>query len=115
MGAKNKVIAGAYEGFIVTANFNDLCIHLGLNNEIIINKHSVAQYEVLDEDSRRSAASAVGRAFVGGVLFGGVGLLAGLSAKKKGIYTVALEFNDGQKSLIEIDEKRYKLLVKKMF
>lgn len=115
MGAKNKVIAGDYEGFTVTGSLNDLCIFLGWNNEIKINKFTVAQYEVIDEESRKSATSAVGRAFVGGVLLGGVGLLAGLSARRKGIYTVAIEFNDGKKSLIEIDEKKYKLLLKKLF
>lgn len=115
MGAKNKVIAGDYEGFLVTASFDELCIFLGINNEIKINKFSVAQYEVIDEEKRKSATSAVGRAFVGAALLGGVGLLAGLSARRKGVYTVAIEFNDGKKSLIEIDEKRYKLLLKKMF
>lgn len=115
MGAKNKVIAGDYKGFTITASFNELCIFLGINNEIKINKFSVAQYEVIDEENRKSATSAVGRALVGGLLLGGAGLLAGLSARRKGIYTVAIEFNDGKKSLIEIDEKRYKLLLKKMF
>ena len=59
--------------------------------------------------------SAVGRAAVGTFLLGPVGLLAGVTAKRKGIYTIALEYHKGGKSLIEIDEKRYKLLIKKMF
>lgn len=44
-----------------------------------------------------------------------VGLLAGLSAKKKGVYIIALEFKDGKKSLLEVDDKIYKALLKKLF
>lgn len=44
-----------------------------------------------------------------------VGLAAGLTAKRKGIYMVAIEFYDGKKSLIEINEKAYKNLIRDMF
>lgn len=115
MGAQNKVIAGDYEGCIVDGVFDEFYIVLGWNNTVSLNKNTIAEYEVIDQENRKSATSAVGRAFVGAVLLGGVGLLAGLSARRKGIYTVAIAFNDGKKSLIEIDEKRYKKLLKIMF
>lgn len=115
MGAINKVIAGNYEGYVVDSVFDEFYILLGFNNKVLINKSTVAEYEIIDQESRKSAASAVGRAFVGAVLLGGVGLLAGLSAKRKGIYTIAIEFKDGMKSLIEIDEKKYKKFLKIMF
>ena len=38
---------------------------------------------IVDESQEKSATSAVGRALVGGVLLGGAGLIAGLSAKNK--------------------------------
>lgn len=55
------------------------------------------------------------RGLVGGALLGPVGLLAGLSAKNKGTHTLVIEFKDGKKSLIEVNEKIYKLLMQKMF
>ena len=72
-------------------------------------------YEIVNEESRKSASSAVGRGLVGGLLLGSVGLLAGLSAKNKGIHTLAIQFKDGKKSLVEMDDKIYKELLKKLF
>ena len=62
-----------------------------------------------------SGWDAILRGVAGMTLLGGVGILAGLTAKTKGIYTVAILWKDGEKSLIEIDEKLYKILVKSMF
>ncbi len=80
-----------------------------------IDKNTVKEYEIITEESRKSAVSAVGRGFVGGVILGPVGWLAGLSAKSKGTHTIAIEFTDGKKSLIEIDDKIYKVLIKILF
>ena len=98
---------------------NDVNVHnsygTGFMKTIEINKETVEDYEVMDESHRKSATSAVGRGLVGGFLLGPVGLLAGLSAKSKGTHVVALQFKDGKKSLIEMDDKMYKALVQKMF
>ena len=51
----------------------------------------------------------------GVALLGGVGILAGLSAKNKGIFTIAIQWKDGKKSLIEIDDKLYKKFINEMF
>lgn len=59
--------------------------------------------------------SAVGRALVGDILLGGVGLLAGLSAKSKGTYTIAIQFRQNDKALIEVDDKIYKAIIKECF
>lgn len=115
MGAQNKVIAGDYKGSNIDTFFDELYISLGWDSKVLINKRTVTEYEVIDQENRKSATSAVGRALVGAALLGGVGLLAGLSARRKGIYTVAIQFKDGKKSLIEIDEKKYKKLLKIMF
>lgn len=53
------------------------------------------------------------RGLVGGALLGPIGLLAGgMSAKSKGVYQVAVVFKDGKRSLLELDDKRYKALMK---
>ncbi|MEL4861024.1 hypothetical protein AAEU42_07235 [Pseudoflavonifractor phocaeensis] len=117
MGAKNRVIAGDYMGKNVIKALNSVMISIGLKEKAIeLDKYSVVAYEVITEEQRKSAASGVARGLVGGALLGPVGMLAGgISAKNKGIYQVALQFKDGKKSLIEVDEKLYKTLVAKMF
>ena len=104
MGAKNQVIAG-----------DKAILSIGLFNTIPLTKANVTEYEVLDESSRKSAASAVGRAAVGAFFLGPIGLAAGLSAKSKGVHTVAIQFVDGKKSLLEVDDKIYKAIMTQLF
>ena len=115
MGAKNAVIASDYNGKGVIQTFNEVSIVTGLMKTVPVCKATVENYEVVDETSRKSAASAVGRAAVGGLLLGPIGLAAGLSAKSKGTHTVAIYFKDGKRSLIEVDDKIYKALISSLF
>lgn len=109
--AKNRVIAGDYAGQLIGGGgIAQPSIIAGygfsLKNKLLLNKTTVEACEVLTDEHRKSAASGVARGLVGGALLGPVGLLAGgLSAKSKGIYQVAIQFKDGKRSLIEIDEK----------
>lgn len=112
---KNKVVAGDYLNNQISSMFNVVQIITGFGKSVVLDKTTVKEYEVIDEESRKSAVSAVGRAFVGGVILGPVGWLAGLSAKNKGTHTIAIEFVDGKKSLVEVDSKIYKALAAKMF
>jgi hypothetical protein len=114
MGAKNQVIAGDYEKKSIVATAGKIVIANGFK-QVHLNKDTLEGYEVMDEDNRKSASSAINRGLVGGFLLGPVGMLAGLSVKKKGVYVVAVQFKDGKKSLMEIDEKAYKYLMKVMF
>ncbi|TYR73451.1 hypothetical protein FZC79_18585 [Rossellomorea vietnamensis] len=115
MGAKNRVIAGDYEGSMISSTFGVITLSIGWTKSIELDKKSIEDYELINEKSRKSATSAVGRAFVGGVVLGPVGWLAGLSAKSKGTHVVAIQFKDDKKSLIEINDKIYHALVKKLF
>lgn len=115
MGAKNKVIAGDYNGKIIGASFGQLYIGVGFGQNLYLNKDVVESYEVITEEQRKSAASGVARGAIGVALLGPVGMLAGLSAKNKGTYNVAIRFKDGKNSLVEIDDKIYKELVRILF
>ena len=119
MKAKNRVIAGDYEGKPILRTFGKLYIFInsGLKKvaEINLNNETIRNYEVIGAQEDRKVMSAVGRAFVGGLIIGPIGLLAALSAKRKGIYILAVEFHDGKRSLIEIDESLYKEFMKKVF
>ena len=115
MGAKNRVIAGDYMGKPVTGVGNVAQVYVDFNNSVRLDKFCVDAYEVITEDTRKSAASGVMRGAVGAALLGPVGMLAGLSAKNKSTVTVAISFKDGKNSLIEVDEKIYKKIVQAMF
>lgn len=116
MGAKNKVISGDYlNKSIIQVSGKQASIVVGLMKQIQLNRSTVAEYEVVNEESRKSAASAVGRGLAGSLLLGPVGVLAGLSAKSKGVHIIALRFLDGKKSLIEVDDKIYKTLLTVLF
>lgn len=109
----NKVIAGKYEGKPITSTAGKIFISVGAFKPLELSGTNVSNYEVITEEHRKSAKSGVARGLIGGALIGPVGLLAGgLSAKSKGAYQIALEFNDGARSLIEVDSKTYKILIK---
>ncbi len=114
--AKNAVIAGDYSGKRLNSSFGTINIMLSFSTLITLNKDTVESYELITDEHRKSAASGAARGIVGGALLGPVGMLAGgLSAKNKGIYQVAIQFRDGKKSLVEVDDKIYKAIVKNCF
>lgn len=115
MGAKNMVIAGDYMGKPITGIGGVVQIYVDRKNYILLDKFGVASYDVITEDTRKSAASGIARGAVGAALLGPVGLLAGLSAKNKSTVTVAVRFKDGKNSLLEMDDKVYKDFVRAMF
>lgn len=116
MSARNRVIAGDYIGNSILSLSGGLEISLSFKEGITLNKDTVAEYTVITEEVQKSAVSGVIRGSLGEAFFGDAGMLAGaLSAKNKGVYTIAINFKDGKRSLIEVNEKIYQRLVKDMF
>jgi len=116
MAAKNKVIAGDYNGKNIRSAFGKAKISTNFINSLSLDKNSVASYEVITDDHRKSMASGISRGIAGNLLLGPVGMIAGtLSAKSKSVYMVAVLFKSGKNSLLEVDEKIYKQIVKHCF
>ncbi len=114
--AKNAVIAGDYLGNRLNCTLGIVMMMESFKPSVPLNKDIVETYELITDEHRKSASSGVARGLVGGALLGPVGLLAGgISAKNKGIYQVAIQFKDGKKSLVEVDDKIYKAIVKSCF
>lgn len=113
--AKNIVIAGDYEGKDVTIFSGKASICIGFLEYFGMDKTTVESYELVTEAQRKSASSAVTRGLVGGALLGPVGLLAGLSAKSKGVYQIVINFKDGKRSLLEVDDAIYKAIIQACF
>jgi hypothetical protein len=112
---KNKVIAGDYVNMGIIFSGQYVQIVTGFMKTISLNKETVERYEIITEEHRKSGTSAILRGSVGAAVLGPVGILAGVSAKNKGTYQIAIEFKDGKKSLIEIEDKAYKLFMKTNF
>ncbi len=111
----SRVAAGEYSGWAVNLGFGGVTLNRGFK-KIKLNKDTVESYEVITDEHRKSAASGVGRGIIGGALLGPVGMIGGaLSAKSKGVYQVAIQFKDGNKSLLEVDDTIYKTLVRTLF
>ena len=109
MGTKNTVTAGDYKGGqlewkVRITKANEVILHKpgAFAGKFTLDATTVASYEVIDSESKTSAASAIVRGGLGAALLGPVGIAAALSAKKKGLYTIALQFTDGKSSLIFI-------------
>lgn len=109
------VIAGDYKNKKIGSTFKHLTIKAGFGNAVAISKDTVEAYEVVDEEQRTKAVSAIGRGMIGSLALGPVGMLAGLSAKKKKTYLVAIRFKDGKESLIEINKVFFDMLVRTLF
>ena len=113
--AKNAVIAGDYNGGSISSFLGSVSIsYKGISTEI--NKNTVESYELVNDEHKKSLMSGVARGVIGGALLGPVGMVAGgITAKSKGIYQIAILFKDGKKSLIEVNDKLYKLIIKNCF
>jgi len=112
----NRVIAGDYKGLGIGCSVGSVFITTSILKPLYLDKNTVESYEVITEEHRKSAASGVTRGLIGGALLGPVGMLAGgLSAKNKGTYQIAIQFKDGKKSLIEVNDKIYKALIATLF
>lgn len=122
MAAKNKVIAGDYVKCNVELSWGTVIIKKGFS-KIKLTKETVEEYEVADQDSAKSGKSGLIRGLVGGAAgalvaapVAVVGAAAGLvSSKNKREFTIAVQFKDGKRSLIEVDDKIYKALMKNLF
>lgn len=108
--AANKVVAGDYEGCKIKGTSI-----VTPDGAIVLDKSTVEEYEVIDEERRKNATSGILRGGAGVMLLGPLGAIAAVSAKNKGIYQLAIQFKDGKRSLIEVDEKIRKSLVRDLF
>ena len=112
----NRVVAGDYMGADVTLSRSGLTLYsLVARAGTALNRDTVESYELVDTSRKKSATSAVGRAFVGSALLGPAGLLAGMTGKTREAHTVAVEFVDGKRSLMTLSDAYYRALMRAVF
>ncbi len=78
-----------------------------------ISKFTISSYTVIDESNKEEYSFLKGA--LGAAFFGGLGAVAGIGGKSRKEYLIAIEWKDGEKSLILIDDEHYKTFVKSMF
>lgn len=76
-------------------------------------KRYISSYTIIDKSNKDQYSFWKGA--LGVALFGGIGAVAGIGGKNKKEYLIAIEWKDGEKSLILINDEYYKVFVKSMF
>lgn len=106
---KNYVVEGKYKNRKIDGG-STLDIDVELQP---LNKRYISSYTVIDESNKDQYSFWKGA--LGVALFGGLGAIAGVNGKKKKEYLIAVEWKDGEKSLISLDDEYYKVFVKSNF
>ena len=78
-----------------------------------LSKKQISSYAIIDETNKDQYSFWKGA--LGVALLGGLGAIAGIGGKNKKEYLIAIEWKDGDKSLILIDDEYYKVFIQSMF
>ena len=115
--AKNQVISGAYLGYKINSFLGELALsNWSSTQSISINKNNVSSIESVDSSKQRDTGSTIARGIVGGILLGPAGMVGGaLLGKSNEVHLLSINFKDGKKSLIEVDSKIYKEILKRLY
>lgn len=114
----NKVIAGNYKGSrIFQIIGKELKIYFGKGfdiTKISIDPLAIKHFEIIESQKAKNPEFNIGTAIAGDLMFGPWGLLLGTIGQKptKGYTRIGLEFHDGAKCIIELDEKFMKVFHK---
>ena len=106
----NVTLEGYAKGSTIYASSKELLTQIGGRH---LKASEIASYTLIDESNQDQYSFWKGA--LGVVLLGGFGAIAGLKGKKKTEYLIAVEWKDGEKSLILLDDKLYKIFVRTMF
>ena len=106
----NVVLEGKYKNDKINQTSTELCLN---KNHGYFIKSWISSYVVIDESNKNQYSFWKGA--LGVALLGGIGAIAGMGGKKKKEYLIAIEWKEGGKSLILLDDEYYKVFVKNMF
>ncbi|MBP0988859.1 MAG: hypothetical protein J6S92_11345 [Oscillospiraceae bacterium] len=115
--AKNIVLAGDYTGcrvFCMSARLAYISGTMKKIDDIYLTPENVARYELMTEDILRSGNSLLLTGPLDPACLLKLRLHASVAMQNKGIYTVAVKFEDEKRSLLEIDEETYHAFMRRM-
>lgn len=108
----NYILEGKFKNERIKS-FSDSLYLPDIDYGYYIYKNNISSYTVIDESNKDQYSFWKGA--LGVALFGSIGAVAGISGKNKKEYLIAIEWKDGDKSLILINDEYYKVFVKSMF
>lgn len=115
--ARNTVLAGDLVGcriFRMSATCAYISGTMKKIEDIRFCPETVASYELLTEDMIRSGNSLLLTGSLDPGCLTSLRLNATPQKQAKGIYTLAFKFVDGKRALVEVDEKIYTTIVRRM-
>ena len=115
---KNIVIKGDYKNYYLSMHKDiDKLILEGINDNIEISKNIICDYNIKYIDFKRNIIDIVVRIIIRVFLIGPMGVLSGFIANKNFISyrLISIEFKNGNKSLIKIDNRTFKYFVQKVY
>ena len=108
-----KVINGDFLGADIKI---DSSLEFKANFVDEISTSNVANIELVDSSKQRDTGSTIARGLVGGILLGPAGMVGGaLLGKSNGVYLLSINFKNGKRSLIEVEDKIYKEILKRLY
>lgn len=111
-----EVLSLAKINIVLEGKYNDNKITCGTQLRADLNpfsKRYISSYTVIDETNKDQYS--IWKGALGVALLGNIGAVAGIGGKSKKEYLIAIEWKDGEKSLILINDEYYKVFVKSMF
>lgn len=115
--AKNLVLAGDYMGcrvFCMSAKLAYISGTMKKTDDVYLTPETVIRYELLTEDIIHSGNSLLLTGVLDPAYLLKVRLKATPAMQQKGIYTVAVKFQDGKRALMEVDEHIYHAIMRRM-
>ena len=115
---KKTVIKGDYKNWYLSIHKEmDKLILEGINDNIEISNNTIIDYDIKYTEFKRDIIDIVIRIIIGVLLIGPIGILAGFTANKSFISyrLISIEFKNGNKSLVKIDNRTFKYLVEKVY
>ena len=115
---KNIVIKGDYKNYYLSMHKDiDKSILEIINDNIEISKNIICDYNIKYIDFKRNIIDIVVRIIIRVFLIGPMGVLSGFIANKNFISyrLISIEFKNGNKSLVKIDNRTFKYFVQKVY
>lgn len=113
--AKNMVLAGDYSGcriFRLSPSVAYISGTMKKIDDVPLNPKFVVRFELLTEDIIRSGNSLLLTGPLDPAGLTSLHLHASAAMQKKGIYTIAVKFQDDKRALLEVDEKIYQAIMR---
>ncbi|RTI66742.1 hypothetical protein C3I19_08920 [Campylobacter jejuni] len=116
--AKLKILAGAYADneYMYIRNKDQMSNLKRVREKNKFYISNIASIEIANQDNCKKAGGTIASAVIGGVLFGGVGAIVGaMAGGNEQITTVILTYENGTKSLAQVDSDMFEILQTMLF